>query len=163
MLDTPPTSSDAFTVRRDFIPRSDYVDPRVHELEKERLWPRVWQIACREEEIPNVGDYVVYDIVEDSIVIVRSAPDRISAFFNVCPHRGRRLRDDACGTLSAFRCSYHAWRFGLDGKLIDRPDPDDWSEHPLTEADTALSEVKVETWAGMVWINMDPHCEPLEQ
>lgn len=155
----PPT--DAFAVRRDYIPRSDYVDPRIHELEKERLWPRVWQIACREEEVPNVGDYVVYDVVEDSIVVIRTAPDRISAFHNVCPHRGRRLRDDACGSLTTFRCNYHAWRFGLDGKLIDRPSPEDWADHPLTEADTALSPVKVGTWAGMVWINMDPDCEPL--
>jgi phenylpropionate dioxygenase-like ring-hydroxylating dioxygenase large terminal subunit len=49
----------------------------------------------------------------------------------------------------------------LDGKLIDRPDPEDWAECPLTEADTSLAEVKVGTWAGMVWVNMDPACEPL--
>jgi phenylpropionate dioxygenase-like ring-hydroxylating dioxygenase large terminal subunit len=152
----------AFTVRRDFIPRSDYVDPAIHRLEKERLWPRVWQIACREEEIPNVGDYVNYEIIEDSILVVRSAPGQIRAFHNVCSHRGRRLRDDAKGCVQSFRCNYHAWRFGLDGKFIDRPSPEDWDGCPqMGEADTSLVPVRVETWAGMVWINMDLACEPL--
>jgi phenylpropionate dioxygenase-like ring-hydroxylating dioxygenase large terminal subunit len=154
---------DAFSVRRDYIPRSDYVDPKIHALEAERLWPRVWQIACREEEIPNVGDYVTYEIVEDSILVVRSAPGEIRAFHNVCPHRGRRLRDDARGALSTFRCNYHAWRYGLDGRLIDRPSPEDWAGCPqMRDEDIALSAVQVGTWGGMVWINMDPEAEPLE-
>jgi len=164
MPDTRHTApSDAHTVRRDYIPRSDYIDPEFHRRETERLWPRVWQIACREEEIPNVGDYVNYEIVEDSILVVRSAPGVIRAFHNVCPHRGRRLRDDACGSISVFRCNYHAWRFALDGRLIDRPNPEDWEGCAgMADQDVALSEVKVGTWGGMVWINMDPDCEPLE-
>jgi len=156
-------STDASTVRGDYIPRSDYVDPQFDELEKERLWPRIWQIACREEEIPKVGDYVNYEIVEDSILVVRTAPGVIRAFHNVCPHRGRRLRDDARGSVPAFRCNYHAWRFALDGQLIDRPEPEDWEDCPgMRNGEVSLVEVKVGTWAGMVWINMDPDCEPLE-
>ena len=159
-----PGAPDAFLVRRDYIPRGDYVDPQVHALEKQRLWPRVWQIACREEEVPNVGDYVNYEIVEDSILVVRSAPDRIRAFHNVCSHRGRRLRDDAKGNVSSFRCNYHAWRYGLDGALQYRPSPEDWAGcSQMGGDDLGLVEVKAGTWAGMVWINMDPHCEPLEQ
>jgi len=153
----------ATAVRRDFIPRSDYVDPGVHELEKERLWPRVWQIACREEEIPNVGDYVNYEIIDDSILVVRSATGVVRAFHNVCSHRGRRLRDDARGNAASFRCNYHAWRFGLDGRLLEYPSPEDWTGCPqMDEANTSLVEVKVGRWGGMVWINMDPDCGPLE-
>ncbi len=82
----------------------------------ERVWPRVWQVACREEEIANVGDYVNYEIGEESILAVRNAPGSIKAFYNVCPHRDRRLRDDARGNVKAISCGYHGWTFDLDGK-----------------------------------------------
>src|SRR3974377_263595 len=94
-------------VRRDFVPAADYSE-EFYRLEMERVWPRAWQIACREEEIPSVGNYVNYEIGHESILIVRSAPGSIKAFYNVCPHRGRRLRDDARGTLRKFFCGYHA-------------------------------------------------------
>ena len=143
-------------IRLDFVPASDYT-AEFHRLEMERVWPRVWQVACREEEIPNVGDYVNYEIGNESILVVRSAPDKIRAFYNVCPHRGRRLRDDARGTLKAIFCGYHAWTFDLDGKPTAIPSRDDWKGCPLSnDADLSLSPVKVGTWAGWVWINMDP-------
>ncbi len=148
-------------VRRDFIPPGDY-SPEFHRLEMERLWPRVWQPACREEEIPNVGDYVNYEIGNESILVVRSAPGKIKAFYNVCPHRGRRLRDDARGNLSMIFCGYHAWTFDLDGKPATIPSRDDWKGCPMSsDEDFSLTSVKSDTWAGWVWINMDPNCEPL--
>lgn len=163
MLDKPTfRSPDAFTVRPDYIPKSDYTDPRIAVLERERLWPRVWQIACREEEIPNVGDYVNYEICDDSIIVMRSAPGVIRAFHNVCPHRGRRLCDNAKGSVPFLFCNYHAWRYDLEGKLIDRPEPEDWAGCPgMADDEVKLAEVKVGTWGGAVWINMDPDCEPL--
>jgi len=79
-------------LRRDFVPKSDYVSADFDRLEFARLWPRVWQIACREEELQALGDYVNYEIGEESILIVRTAVDCIRAFYNVCSHRGRRLQ-----------------------------------------------------------------------
>jgi phenylpropionate dioxygenase-like ring-hydroxylating dioxygenase large terminal subunit len=149
-------------VRPDFIPASDYVSPEFDRLEREKLWPRVWQIACREEEIPRAGDYVNYEIGEDSILVIRSRTDEIKAFHNVCSHRGRRLRDDARGNVPILRCNYHAWRYDLNGKLIDMPSADDWKDCPrFSEADTALVPARVGAWAGFVWINMNPDAEPL--
>ena len=75
------------------VPRSRYVSQAFHDLEMERVWRRVWQVACREEQIPEVGDHVVYEIGDHSIIVVRSAPGRIQAFQNVCLHRGRLLRE----------------------------------------------------------------------
>src|SRR5690349_3854805 len=66
----------------DFIPKEDYVSRDFARLEQQRLWPRAWQMACREEEIPRVGDYVTYDILDESIILVRVAPDRIAAYHN---------------------------------------------------------------------------------
>jgi phenylpropionate dioxygenase-like ring-hydroxylating dioxygenase large terminal subunit len=150
-------------LRRDFVPAADYSE-EFHRLEMERVWPRAWQIACREEEIPNVGDYVNYEIGHESILVVRSAPGSIKAFYNVCPHRGRRLRDDERGSVKAIFCRYHAWTFGLDGKVNSIPDEGDWQGCPqFSKEDVSLSPVKADTWAGFVWINMNPECETLRE
>jgi phenylpropionate dioxygenase-like ring-hydroxylating dioxygenase large terminal subunit len=68
-----------------------YTSRSFAEREAEMLWPTVWQMACREQELERVGDFVTYDVVDDSIIMVRSAPGEIRAYHNVCPHRGRRL------------------------------------------------------------------------
>jgi phenylpropionate dioxygenase-like ring-hydroxylating dioxygenase large terminal subunit len=150
-------------IRPDFIPASDYSEA-FHRLEMERVWPRVWQVACREEEIPDVGNYINYEIGHESILVVRSGVDSIKAFYNVCSHRGRRLRDDACGTVKQFFCRYHAWTYDLDGKVASILDESDWKACPdASREDLALTPVKCDTWAGFVWINMDPDCEPLKE
>jgi len=145
----------------DHVPASDY-GAEFHRLEMERVWPRTWQVACREEEIPNPGDYVNYEIGRESILVVRNAKGAINAFYNVCPHRGRRLRDDARGNLRAILCGYHAWTFDLDGKVDAIPSREDWNGCPATtDEDFSLSRVQSDTWGGWVWINMDPDCMPL--
>lgn len=149
-------------VRRDFVPVTDYA-ASFHQLEMERVWPKVWQVACREEEIAEVGDYVNYEIGRESILVVRSAPGAIRAFYNVCPHRGRRLRDDARGNLSMIFCGYHAWTFDLEGKPTSIPDREDWQGCPMSsDEDFSLGPVRCDTWAGWVWICMDPDAPSLQ-
>jgi phenylpropionate dioxygenase-like ring-hydroxylating dioxygenase large terminal subunit len=143
-----------------------YLSPDYARAEGEKLWAKVWQHAGRVEEIPNVGDFITYDIGNESILMVRSAPDTIKAFYNVCSHRGRQLAETPEGSHSCsgkrklFVCGYHGWRYDLDGKCAHIPDPDDW-KCALTEDRTRLTEVKVDTWGGWIWINMDPRCESL--
>ena len=97
-------------IRADWVPADRYLDPEFALLEKERLWPRIWHIACREEEIPNVGDYVTYEIFDESIILVRSDEDTISAYYNVCQHRGRRLVNPGKGfSKGGFHCRFHGW------------------------------------------------------
>jgi phenylpropionate dioxygenase-like ring-hydroxylating dioxygenase large terminal subunit len=136
-----------------------YLSPDYARAEGEKLWPRVWQHACRLEDIPEVGDFVTYDIMDDTILVVRSEPDRISAFHNVCAHRGRRLAD-GCGQVREFRCSYHAWKYNLQGECTRVLDPEDWGDRLKPER-LILPQVQVDTWGGWVWVNMDPDCEPL--
>jgi len=147
-------------VRDDWVPKQDYISETFAELEGKRLWPRVWQMACREEEIPSVGDFVVYEIVEDSIVIVRSSGREIRAFFNVCQHRGRQLVE-GCGHIAQFVCRYHGWKYTLDGRCSFIADADDWGGQ-LSCNDMGLKPVRVSTWGGFVFINMDENAEPLE-
>src|SRR3546814_11601219 len=84
------------SVRDDYIPKNDYLSPEFARYEAEHLWPRIWPVACRDEEIPNVGDFVTFDVLKDSLTIVRTAPATIKCFHNVCMHRGRRLTE-GCG------------------------------------------------------------------
>jgi nitrite reductase/ring-hydroxylating ferredoxin subunit len=128
----------------------------------------VWQQVGRVEEIPEVGDYLTYDVLDDSILIVRPAPDRIRAYYNVCSHRGRRLVDTPAGAKRArgrrghLVCGYHAWRYDLDGRCTHVMERDDW-KGALTDERTRLVPVQVDTWGGWIWINMDPGCVPLRE
>lgn len=95
------------------VPAEAYISEDYARAEQDRLWRKVWLQAGRIEDIPNVGDYITYDILTDSVIVLRSGPDRIEAFHNVCQHRGRRLVDtpkgsrNARGTRSNFICGYH--------------------------------------------------------
>jgi phenylpropionate dioxygenase-like ring-hydroxylating dioxygenase large terminal subunit len=144
-----------------------YISEDYVRAERGKLWRKVWQQAGRVEEIPEVGNYLTYDILDDSILIVRTAPDKIRAYYNVCSHRGRRLVDTPKGAKSAcgkqnhlFVCGFHGWRYNLDGQCTHVPNKEDWKA-ALTDERSRLGEVKADTWGGWIWINMDPHCEPL--
>lgn len=143
------------------VPVERYISRRYHELEKERLWSRVWQFACREEVLSNVGDSEVYDICDTSILLVRAAPgaDGIKGFINACLHRGRALRDGR-GRLPEIECSFHGFCWALNGKL--KRVPSAWDFPHVKPADFTLPEVRVGVWGGFVFVNPDPDCEPLE-
>ena len=137
-----------------------YTTREWHEREVANLWSRVWQFACREEEIPAVGDHIVYTIARSSYIVMRDTPDTIVAFPNACLHRGRQLKDQD-GQCSEIRCPFHGFAWTLSGKLQDIPAQWDF-EHVEPEA-FALPRCKVGVWAGFVFINPDPNAEPLEQ
>ena len=141
------------------ISRSRYTSREFHELEKEKLWSRVWQMACREEDIPEVGDTCVYDIADLSFLIVRSAPHTIQAFYNACLHRGRQLRE-ADGNAVELRCAFHGYCWNLDGSL--KQIPCEWDFPHVQKDQWGLPEAKVGTWGGFVFINPDPHAGSLE-
>ncbi len=143
----------------DDIPLERYTSRAFHELERERMWKRVWQMACREEELPTVGDTVVYDICDTSILLVRSAPDRIQAYYNACLHRGRQLRDQD-GPVRELRCAFHGFCWNLDGTM--KQVPCQWDFQHVEPSEWSLPEVRVATWGGFVFVNLDPDAEPLE-
>jgi phenylpropionate dioxygenase-like ring-hydroxylating dioxygenase large terminal subunit len=148
-------------VRVDFVPKNSYLSREFARLERERLWPKVWQVACREEEIPRVGDYVTYDICDESVIVVRTAEDRIQAFHNACQHRGRRLVE-GCGHKARFVCKFHGWTWHVDGRLAKVLDHEDWEGCPeMAEDDLRLPSLQVDTWQGFVFVNFDEQCETL--
>jgi phenylpropionate dioxygenase-like ring-hydroxylating dioxygenase large terminal subunit len=143
------------------IPVERYVSREFHELEKERLWSRVWQFACREEVIAEVGDTEVYDICDTSILLVRAGPGPtgIKAYINACLHRGRALRDGR-GRVSELECAFHGFCWSLQGKL--KRVPSAWDFPQVTPDAFRLPEVRVGLWGGFVFVNPDPNCGPLE-
>ena len=148
-------------VRPDYVPVDVYISRDWLELEREKLWPKVWQWVCREEEIPNPGDFYTYDILDDSISVIRRQDGSIGAYFNACPHRGRRLTE-GCGRQGKFHCKFHGWQFDLHGTPVEIVDRDDWA-NGLQDREVALTPVKVGRWGGWVFINMDPDSESLEE
>ena len=154
------------------IPAARYTEKGWHDLECEGLWPRVWQIACTVDCVPEAGDHWVYEIASHSILIVRGADLEIRAFQNACPHRGNMLCTEHGQGLDQIRCAYHHWCFDLEGRLISmspqgeaatRPPPSSPARmRDPVEGTVALTPVRVDTWEGFVFVNLDPECEPLE-
>jgi len=147
-------------VRSDgFVPKARYTTRAFADLEHARLWPRVWQIACREEQVAATGEFFEYTIGEETVVVVRAETGALHGFYNTCLHRGRRLAE-GCGSFAAgeIKCGYHGWCYALDGRLVDVPDRDDFVDLP---GDLSLAPVRVETWGGFVFVNLDPNAEPL--
>jgi phenylpropionate dioxygenase-like ring-hydroxylating dioxygenase large terminal subunit len=134
-------------------------------MEKERtqLWAKIWNWAAREEDIPDAGDYVVFEIGRESFIVTRGADGQIRAFFNVCPHRGNRLVSDGGGSRpGGFTCPFHNWRFGLDGTIDHVTDRETFRPEALCR-NVDLSEVRCESWEGFVFINMDKDAKPLSE
>jgi phenylpropionate dioxygenase-like ring-hydroxylating dioxygenase large terminal subunit len=144
----------------DAIPIERYLSRSFHELEVEKVWRKVWQMACREEDIPNVGDHVVYEIVNDSFIVVRTSPTEIKAFVNACLHRGRRLRSEG-GCVPNFRCPFHGFTWNIDGTFMENPSG--WDFPQIKPERFSLPQVRVGTWGGFVFINMDRNAPSLEE
>ena len=128
--------------------------------EFDRLWPRTWQMACREDHIPEVGDYYVYDIGPYSFIVVRSDEDEIKAHYNACLHRGTKLKPSASeGYSPSIKCPFHGWSWNLDGSLAEIPE--NWDFAHLDDRKMCLPQARVERLGGFVWVNMDPQAPSL--
>ena len=139
-----------------------YYSPEFAEQEWQALWPRVWQVAGRVDQLPNPGDYITYEIGRDSILCARGTDGRVRAFFNVCQHRGNRLVSADVGSLSGgeFQCAYHGWRYSDQGDCTWVYDEDDFLQGtPCGKRN--LVEIPCDTWAGFIWFNMDQTCDDL--
>lgn len=138
-----------------------YTSKAFFEQEWAGMWTRVWLLLGRESELPEPGDWQMETVGREEILMVRQTDDSVKAFYNVCQHRGNPLVEERKGHVKRFVCKYHSWAFMPDGELNFAPDKDDFPEgNPCGKV--RLEEIACETFAGFVWVNMDPDCGSLK-
>jgi phenylpropionate dioxygenase-like ring-hydroxylating dioxygenase large terminal subunit len=147
----------------DRVRKERYYDAAFFELEAEQLWPRVWQMACRLEEVPEPHDFVEYEFLDQSVVVVRAADMGVRAFQNACRHRGVRVADGRGTCEKGFVCPFHGWCYGPDGSNTYVPRAKTFAAHNLEPGDVDLVPVRCEVWGGCAWINLDAGAPPLRQ
>lgn len=146
-------TTDTFIAGSMTLPQKFYTSEEVFEREKERIFNTYWTCVGHHSRIPKPGDYFLFNLFGESLIIVRDRENQVRAFYNVCRHRGTRICEAAEGKFSnSIQCSYHAWTYALDGKLIGAPFMKDvegfrWEDYPLRAAPVAL-------WEGFIFIHL---------
>lgn len=129
-----------------------FVSPEVFAEEQKRIFSKHWVLVGHQSQLEKAGDFFRATIAGESLIVVRDQKSEVRGFFNVCRHRGTRLKEDACGHTSAIQCPYHAWTYGLDGGLIGAPHMD---EVPgFDKDDYSLRPVNLGLFEGFIFVNL---------
>ncbi len=138
-----------------------YVDAGVMELEWQHVWRKSWLLAGLTSDVARPGDYFVFDLGREQVLVTHTSRGEVQGFYNVCQHRGNMLVADERGAAANFRCAYHAWTYNIDGELDAVPYQERFADGvPLAER--ALKKVATATWNGFVFVNLSGDPEPLE-
>ena len=143
------------------LPRKYFVSPDVFAKEQSEILSKRWLLVGHQSQIPKPGAYFLATIAGESVIVTRDQKSQVRGFYNVCRHRGTRLKEDACGHASAIQCPYHAWTYALDGRLIGAPHMDDVPG--FDKADYALHRMNLGLWEGFIFVNLEKNPEPLEK
>jgi phenylpropionate dioxygenase-like ring-hydroxylating dioxygenase large terminal subunit len=135
------------------LPVGRYTDPAFYELELEHVFGKSWLTAGHVSQIPAPGSYLLFEELNQSIIVVRGTDDVIRAFKNACKHRGAALVTEPSGVARRFVCPYHAWTYSTNGSLIAVPERQNFA--CLEKEKLALTEVRCDTWRGFIFINLD--------
>ena len=129
-----------------------YTSPEIFSKARERLFFRSWQFACHVSRIPEPGDYFAFSVLDQDLFVVRGRNGDLRCFFNVCRHRGHLLVEGT-GRTRLVKCPYHAWAYGLDGKLVSAPGTQGLPG--FDRSTICLTEVRLEVFCGFVFVNLD--------
>jgi len=129
-----------------------FVSPEVFAEEQKKIFAKEWLLVGHQSQIATPGDYIVQRVNGESLIIIRDKGGEIHGFFNVCRHRGSRLIEDDGGNCGTIQCPYHAWTYGLDGRLIGAPHMDEVPD--FNKADYPLHSVNVGVWEGFIFVNL---------
>jgi phenylpropionate dioxygenase-like ring-hydroxylating dioxygenase large terminal subunit len=144
------------------VSKERYTSADFAQREWDRMWTKTWLLAGFESDIPEPGDYFTFDVGTESVLVIRQKSGDIVARYNVCQHRGNRLREPGPGHASEFRCIYHAWRYDIDGTLLEALDAATFPQGCPAER-LSLPTVRCDTWGGFVWINLASDSESLRE
>ena len=143
------------------LPQKHFVSAEVFDEEQEKILAKHWVLVGHQTELGKTGDYFLRDVAGESLIIARDKSGEIRAFYNVCRHRGTRLCEEARGHAAAIQCPYHAWTYGLDGRLIGAPHMDEVKEFDREEY--SLWPVKVGISEGFIFVNLAADAKPLAE
>jgi len=135
------------------IPAAWYLDQRIQELERERVFGGNWIAAGRADQAAGSGQFFTVEIAEEPLVVVRGADGELRAFFNVCRHHAAAVANASCGTVQHLRCPYHGWTYGLDGTL--KGTPEFAGVCGFDRAANGLVPVRVSTWEQFVFVTLN--------
>jgi phenylpropionate dioxygenase-like ring-hydroxylating dioxygenase large terminal subunit len=145
------------------IERKIYLDRAIFDRELETVFTRTWQYVGQAAELGAPGDFLSATIAGQPVLILRDEQLRLRAFFNTCSHRGAELTSGRCGnTGRALRCMYHGWTYDLQGRLTGVPYREAYGQRFDAQA-YGLKPIKVETFAGMMFVSIDPEIDSLER
>src|SRR5271156_2101808 len=134
-----------------------YTSEELFEYERQTWLARQWYLIGHASEVPQTGSYIVRELLGESLIVVRSAPDSVQGFFNVCRHRGSRIcRDD--GRTTAVTCSYHAWSYALGGRLRSAAALVDGAD----KSEIVLKPVRLREIGGLLFCTLDPSTPSLD-
>lgn len=144
------------------LPSRYYVDPELYAREQKRIFEKSWCYVGHVGELPYPGDYLTEEVAGQPILVVRGRDQVLRAFYNVCQHRGHLLMK-GCGRLAAagLTCPYHAWTYGLDGKLIAARLTED--VEGFDKRDFSLVPLRLTQVAGLIFVNLDPDAPAFEE
>ena len=154
-------TTETFKAGAKTLPQQYFVSPEVFAREQEKIFSRQWVCVGHQSEIAKAGDYFVREVAGESMIIVRDKRGEIHGLFNVCRHRGTRLCEERNGHFSAIQCPYHAWTYGLDGRLIGAPHMDDVPG--FVKADYSLHAMNLALWEGFIFVSLADAPAPLEE
>jgi Rieske 2Fe-2S family protein len=143
------------------LPQRYFVSQEIFAAEQEKNFSRQWLLVGHHSQIARPGDYFVAEVAGESLIVIRDQRSVIHGFYNVCRHRGTRLREDRAGHASAIQCPYHAWTYALDGRLIGAPHMDDVPG--FDKANYPLRPANLDLWEGFIFVNLAQSAPPLEK
>ncbi|HKT89769.1 MAG TPA: aromatic ring-hydroxylating dioxygenase subunit alpha [Candidatus Sulfotelmatobacter sp.] len=142
------------------LPASLYTDPEIFAIEKERIFARTWQVVGHASQVAKPGDYFTAELVGEPLLIARANNGSLRGFYNVCRHRAGPAAE-GCGSRKLFRCAYHGWTYGLDGKLLSATEIE--GVDGFRPEDFALVPVRTEEWFNLIFVNLDANAPSLQQ
>lgn len=144
------------------LPSSYYTDPAHFRRELQRFFGELWVCAARVEDLAAPGSYVLREIAGESLILTRDRTGAFRGFYNVCRHRGTALCTEAKGTFAdRIQCPYHAWTYGLDGRLLSAPHME--GAPGFRRDDIALAPIHVDVWEGHVFVSLADAPSPLRE
>jgi Rieske 2Fe-2S family protein len=134
------------------LPQQYFVSPEIFGREQQKIFSKQWELVGHQSQLAEPGDYFLAKVAGESLIVARDQRSTIRAFYNVCRHRGARLREDQTGHAAVIQCPYHAWTYGLDGALLGAPHMD--KTPGFNKADYSLGPAQLGIWEGFIFVNL---------